>query len=58
MTDHVTLQPYLPGLCEAIRNGNKALSDQWRSQDVWATVEQLVTASAGMHSLIMCGLFE
>lgn len=36
----------LPELCKAIREGDKRAAEKWRRSDVWATVEQLIHASA------------
>lgn len=36
---------HLPALCQAIRQQDRALAEQWRRQECWATVEQLLLAS-------------
>ena len=38
-------QPYIPSLCRAIIEGDKASVDAWRRGDHWSTLEQLIVAA-------------
>lgn len=50
----IHLRPYIPLLCKAIQSGNKVLAEQWRQNDWWATVEELIklhtVGAASTHS--------
>lgn len=42
----IDFKPHLPELCDAICRGDKLLGDRWRQKECWATLEQLIKASA------------
>lgn len=44
--DMLPMKSSMTSLLEAVRTKNSALADEWKQQDVWTTLETLITASS------------
>lgn len=44
--DMLPMKASMKSLLEAVRTKNSALADEWKQQDVWTTLETLITASS------------
>lgn len=55
--DMLPMKSSMGPLLEAVRTKNYALAMQWKEQEVWSTLETLITASSSASGYVECVAF-